>query len=400
MRKKITLLFLLLVGFCATAQTLNVKGVVKDAQTGDPLPGVSIIIKGTVVGTETDFDGLYSLSKVDKGATLVFNYLGYATKEVVVNSQTLNVSLEESAESLDEIVVIGYGTQKVTNVSGAISTIKSESIEKLKPLRVEEALQGSASGVSVIQSGSPGSKPTVLVRGIPSFSGTDPVVIIDGVPQSLDDLNSINSSDIQSLNILKDAASTAIYGVKGGNGVIVVTTKGGKKNQKVEFNLSTYTGFQSVIKKIGLLNASEYAAMANEGSTAAGGGLIFPNISSLGRGTDWQDEVFKDASVTSHTLSARGGSENIGYFFSTGYLSQGGVVGGDDKSNFNRVNFTANIDVQLTPRLKFILNTSYANIKSKTVAENSFNSILGNAINFDPTVSVYNNDQNLSLIHI
>ncbi len=394
MRKKITLLFLLLVGFCATAQTLNVKGIVKDAKTGDPLPGVSIIIKGTVVGAETDFDGLYSLSKVDKGATLVFNYLGYAIKEVVVNSKTLNVSLEESAESLDEIVVVGYGTQKVTNVSGAISTIKSASIEKLKPLRVEEALQGSASGVSVIQSGSPGSKPTVLVRGIPSFSGTDPVVIIDGVPQSLDDLNSINSSDIQSLNILKDAASTAIYGVKGGNGVIVVTTKGGKKNQKVEFNLNTYTGFQSVIKKIGLLNASEYAAMANEGSRAAGGGLIFPNISNLGKGTDWQDEVFKDASVTSHTFSARGGSENIGYFFSTGYLSQGGVVGGDDKSNFNRLNFTANIDVQLTPKLKFILNTSYANIKSKSVAENSFNSILGNAINFDPTVSVYNNDAN------
>ena len=167
-----------------------------------------------------------------------------------------------------------------------------------------------------------------------------------------------------------------------------------EKNQKAEFNLSTYTGFQSVIKKIGLLNASEYAAMANEGSVAAGGGLIFSNISNLGKGTDWQDEVFKDASVTSHTFSARGGSENIGYFFSTGYLNQGGVVGGDDKSNFNRVNFTANIDVQLTPKLKFILNTSYANIKSKSVAENSFNSILGNAINFDPTVSVYNNDAN------
>lgn len=394
MRKKITLLLLLFVGICASAQTINVRGVVKDAKTGDPLPGVSIIIKGTVVGTETDFDGLYSLSKVEKGAILVFNYLGYAVKEVAVNNQNVNVSLEESAEALDEIVVIGYGTQKVTTVSGAISTIKSASIEKLKPLRVEEALQGSASGVSVIQSGSPGSKPTVLIRGIPSFSGTDPVVIIDGVPQSLDDLNSINSSDIQSLNILKDAASTAIYGVKGGNGVIVVTTKGGRNNQKAEFSLNTYTGFQSVIQKIGLLNASEYAAMANEGSVAAGGELIFSDISNLGRGTDWQDEIFKDASVTSHTFSARGGSENIGYFFSTGYLSQGGVVGGDEKSNFNRVNFTANIDVQLTPKLKFILNTSYANIKSKSVAENSFNSILGNAINFDPTVSVYNNDAN------
>jgi TonB-linked SusC/RagA family outer membrane protein len=394
MRKIIALLFFMFCGFGFTAQTINVKGVVKDINSGDTLPGVSVVIKGTTIGAETDFYGVYTLSNVKKGSVLVFKYLGMKPKEVVVDSNEINVLLEESAEALDEIIVIGYGTQKVTNVSGAISTIKSESIEKLKPLRVEEALQGTASGVSVIQSGSPGSKPTVLIRGIPSFSGTDPVVIIDGVPQSLDDLNSINSSDIQSLTILKDAASTAIYGVKGGNGVIVVTTKSGRKNKKVEFNLNTYTGFQSVIKKIGLLNASEYAAMVNEGSTAAGGSLIFPNISNLGRGTDWQDQVFKDASVAAHTLSARGGSENIGYFFSTGYLSQGGVVGGDDKSNFNRVNFTANIDVQLTPKLKFILNTSYANIKSKSVAENSFNSILGNAINFDPTVSVYNNDAN------
>ena len=392
MGKQITLLFFMLLGICATAQTINVKGTVKDAVSGEVLPGVSILIKGTVKGTETDFDGVYALSNLEKGATLVFRYLGYKQQEVIAINGTLDVSLEFSSESLDEIIVVGYGTQKVTNVSGAISTVKSESIEKLKPLRVEEALQGTASGVSVIQSGSPGSKPTVLIRGIPSFSGTDPVVVIDGVPQSLDDLNSINSADIQSLTILKDAASTAIYGVKGGNGVIVVTTKSGRKNKKVEFNFNTYTGFQSVIKKIGLLNASEYAAMVNEGSTASGGSLIFPNISNLGLGTDWQDEVFKDASVTAHTLSARGGSENIGYFFSTGYLSQGGVVGGYDKSNFNRVNFTANIDVQLTPKLKFILNNSYANIKSKSVAENSFNSILGNAINFDPTVSVYNND--------
>ena len=392
MVKQITLLFFLLVGISATAQNIKVKGIVKDAVSGELLPGVSILVKGTVKGTETDFDGVYTLSNLEKGATLVFRYLGYKQQEVIAINGTLDVSLEFSSESLDEIIVVGYGTQKVTNVSGAISTVKSESIEKLKPLRVEEALQGTASGVSVIQSGSPGSKPTVLIRGIPSFSGTDPVVVIDGVPQSLDDLNSINSADIQSLTILKDAASTAIYGVKGGNGVIVVTTKSGRKNKKVEFNFNTYTGFQSVIKKIGLLNASEYAAMVNEGSTASGGSLIFPNISNLGLGTDWQDEVFKDASVTAHTLSARGGSENIGYFFSTGYLSQGGVVGGYDKSNFNRVNFTANIDVQLTPKLKFILNNSYANIKSKSVAENSFNSILGNAINFDPTVSVYNND--------
>ena len=214
MVKQITLLFFLLIGISATAQNIKVKGIVKDAVSGELLPGVSILVKGTVKGTETDFDGVYALSNLEKGATLVFRYLGYKQQEVIAINGTLDVSLEFSSESLDEIIVVGYGTQKVTNVSGAISTVKSESIEKLKPLRVEEALQGTASGVSVIQSGSPGSKPTVLIRGIPSFSGTDPVVVIDGVPQSLDDLNSINSADIQSLTILKDAASTAIYGVK------------------------------------------------------------------------------------------------------------------------------------------------------------------------------------------
>ncbi|MBP9600963.1 MAG: TonB-dependent receptor [Lutibacter sp.] len=370
------------------------KGNVSD-NSGMPLPGVTILVKGTTNGATTDFDGNFVLANVKKGNSLVFSYMGFATKEIVVNNaNNLKIVLTEDTQSLDEVVVIGYGTQKVTNVSGAISTIKAESIDKLKPLRVEEALQGSASGVSVIQGGSPGSKPTVLVRGIPSFSGVDPVVIIDGVPQSLDDLNSISSADIESLNILKDAASTAIYGVKGGNGVIVVTTKGGRKNQKTEFNLNTYSGVQSVIKKIGVLNASEYAAIINEGSAAAGGNLIFPNISGLGVGTDWQDEVFKEAPVTSHTLSARGGSENVGYFVSAGYLTQGGIVGGDDKSNFNRVNFTANLDFKLTSKLKFILNSSYANIKSKSVAENSFNSIIGNAVNFDPTVSPYNTDPN------
>lgn len=387
-------IFLSFMGVVVTAQTYEINGTVTDT-SGMPLPGVTILVKGTAKGASTDFDGNFNIQGVKQGNTLVFSYLGFTAKEVIVNNaDVLNIKLTEDTESLEEVIVIGYGTQKVTKVSGAISTVKAESIEKLKPLRVEEALQGSASGVSVIQGGAPGSKPTVLIRGIPSFSGVDPVVIIDGVPQTLDDLNAINSVDIQSLNILKDAASTAIYGVKGGNGVIVVTTKRGRVNEKAEFSFNTYTGMQSVYKKVGVLNASEYASIINEGSAAAAGDLIFPNISGLGLGTDWQDEVFEEAQVTSHTLSARGGTEKIGYFFSTGYLSQGGIVGGEDKSNFNRVNFTANVDFQLTSKLKFILNSSYANIKSKSVAENSFNSILGNALNFDPTVSVYNNDAN------
>lgn len=395
MKIKLLTLITFIFTMAVFGQNVNVSGTVIEASSGQPLPGVNVVVKNTSKGASSNFDGEFTLNDVPLNSVIVISYLGFVTQEItIINSDTLSISLEEDAESLSEVVVIGYGTQKVTNVSGAISTVKSESIEKLKPLRVEEALQGSASGVSVIQSGSPGSKPTVMVRGIPSFTGTDPVVIIDGVPQSLDDLNSINSADIKSLNILKDAASTAIYGVKGGNGVIVVTTKSGRNNEKTEFSFNTYTGVQSVDRKIGLLNATEYAALINEGSATSGGGIIFSDLSSLGKGTDWQDEIFEDASVSAYTFSARGGTDKVGYFLSTGYLSQGGIVGGDDKSNFNRLNFTANIDFQLTSKLKFILNTSYANIKSKSIAENSFNSILGNAINFDPTVPVYNDDPN------
>ncbi|WP_179317406.1 SusC/RagA family TonB-linked outer membrane protein [Winogradskyella undariae] len=395
MKIKLFALFAFILTMSVNGQNVDVTGTVTEGASGQPLPGVNVILKNTSKGTTTDFDGNFVLTDLSLNSIIVISYVGFVSQEItIINDQPLTISLVEDTESLSEVVVIGYGTQKVTNVSGAISTVKSESIEKLNPTRVEEALQGNASGVSVVQSGSPGSKPTVLVRGIPSFSGTDPVVIIDGIPQSLDDLNSINSADIESLNILKDAASTAIYGVKGGNGVIVVTTKSGRKNEKVSFSFNTYTGIQSVDRKIGLLNASEYAALINEGSTVAGGDIIFQDISSLGVGTDWQDEIFEDASITSYALSARGGSEKLSYFLSTGYLSQGGIVGGDDKSNFNRLNFTANIDFQLTSKLKFILNTSYANIKSKAILENSFNSILGNAVNFDPTVSVYNTDPN------
>ena len=393
MKGKITLTFLILYLFCSSfvsGQELRVSGKVTQ-DDGQTLPGVNVRIKGSGTGTQTNANGVYSITVPSPQSILVFSYLGFAPQEISAGGRsTINIVLEEDLTSLQEVVVIGYGTQKVTNVSGAISIIKSAEIEKQKPLRVEEALQGRASGVSVIQNGSPGSKPTVLIRGIPSFSGTDPVVIIDGVPQTLDDLNAVNSNDIETINVLKDAAATAIYGVKGGNGVIVVTTKTGKKNQKTEITVNTYFGQQEAANKIGLLNASEYAAMINEGSATAGGGLIFPNLSTVGVGTDWQDQIFKKAGVSSHSITARGGSEKIGYFLSAGYLGQGGIVGGTDKSNFNRANATANLNFDISNKLKFIVNTSYVNLRSKGVQENSFNSIIGSALNFDPTVTILN----------
>lgn len=374
----------------ATAQTLQVSGKVKSKSTDQPLVGATITVVGTSNASQSDASGNFSIS-ASKGSTLSFSFTGMKPFRYVVNqSGSITVTLEDFSTLMDEVVVIGYGSQKITKVSGAIATVKGADIEKLKPVRAEDALQGRASGVTVVSTGTPGAKPTVLIRGIPSYTGTDPVVVVDGAIQSLDDLNSINAADIESVNVLKDAATTAIYGVKGGNGVIVVTTKTGKKNQKTEVNYSSNLGTQQVMNTIGVLNATEYAAMLNEGSVASGGAILFPNLSTLGVGTNWQDHIFKSAALTSHSLTAKGGSENMAYFVSGGYTGQGGIVGGSDKSYFNRYNATANLNVDLSKRLKATVNTSFVNIRSAGVPENSINSVISNALNFDPTVPVYN----------
>jgi len=398
MKLKLTLLCAGIIICCllqqAFAQNISVSGKVKNKTTGEPLTGATISVQGSSSHAVTDAAGNFLISTT-KGSTLVISYTGMDPVRYKVSREgSIDITMEEANKTMNEVVVVGYGTQKLTKVSGAISTVKAADIEKLNPVRAEEALQGRASGVTVISAGTPGAKPTVLVRGIPSFSGTDPVVIIDGVPQTLTDFNSINAADIESINVLKDAATTAIYGVKGGNGVIVVTTKGGRKNQKTEISASGNYGMQQASKMIGVLNATEYAAIVNEGSVTAGGPLIFQDLSKVGVGTNWQNEIFKDASFQSHNVAARGGAERMSYFLSAGYLSQGGIVGGNDKSLYSRGNFTANLNFDLTSKLKFIVNTTGVLLYGKGIQENSFNSILGSALNFDPTVPVYNNVPN------
>lgn len=373
-----------------------VAGTITDQSTGLPLESVSVVVKGTSTGTMTDKNGSFRLNVPEGGnAVLVVSLVGYQSQEIKAGS-TVNftVKLVSNSSTLNEVVVVGYGTQKVTKVSGAISTVKGADIEKLRPVRAEDALQGRASGVTVVSTGSPGAKPTVLIRGIPSYTGTDPVVVVDGSIQSLDDLNSINSADIESINVLKDAATTAIYGVKGGNGVILITTKSGRRNQKTEYTASANYGRQEVLNTIGVLNAAEYAAMVNEGSTVSGGPVIFPDLSQFGAGTNWQDQVFKKAPIQSYNLTAKGGAEKMGYFLSAGYLGQDGIVGGGDKSNFRRANGTANLNFDFTSKLKFIANTSYVNIKGQGIPENSINSVISNALNFDPTLPIFNNVPN------
>lgn len=394
MKRKNLLLILLLVLFGRiSAQTITVTGRVVNNSSSESLAGALVTVKGGTSKTLTDANGRFSLTNVPSGSVLVISYVGMSTAEVKATGTNMLIELSSGTATLSDVVVVGYGTQKVTKVSGAISTVKGADIEKLRPVRTEEALQGRAAGVNVIQSGSPGAKPTVLIRGIPSYSGTDPVVIIDGVPQTLTDLNAINASEIESINVLKDAAASAIFGVKGGNGVIVVTTRSGKKG-KAEFAVSSNYGMQDVTNMVGVLNATEYAAMINEGSTVAGGAPIFTNLSGIGVGTNWQDQVFRQATLQTHNISARGGSDQVTYFLSGGFLSQGGIVGGDDKSVFSRGNLTANLNIALSDRLRLILNTTAVILNGRGIQENSFNSVLGSALNFDPTVPVFNNVPN------
>ncbi len=373
----------------AFGQNITATGNVKNKSTGDPVVGATVNLQGSNTTTTTDASGNFTIS-VPTGGKLTITSIGYSAESIKINKAgAVSILMEQKSNSLDEVVVIGYGTQKVTKVSGAITAVNAASISKLKPVRTEDALQGVA-GVNVVQSGSPGATPLIIIRGIASYSGNGPLVVVDGVPQSQADLNSINPGDIESISVLKDASTTAIYGVSGGNGVILVTTKAGRKNQKTEFNILSSYGIQEVANTVPVLNGSEYAAIVNEGSTVSGGNIVFPDLSVIGKGTDWQKEIFKQAPIQSHNITAKGGSDKVTYFLSGAYLSQGGIIGGIDKSRFNRINFSSNVAFDLTSKLKFILNANYVNLSSKGVQENSFNSIVGSALNFDPTVPVYN----------
>ena len=375
-----------------TAQSGSFSGSVSDSNTNEKLPGVNVIVKNTTNGTNTDFNGNFSLDGVSSGDVIVFSYVGYKTLEFTVSSSfNVSISLEEDVEALEEVVLLGYVSQKASNISGAVTTVDGESVEKLKPVRVEDALQGQ-SGINVISSGAPGSKPTVLIRGISSYSGNDPLVIVDGINLTLDDMASLDPSNIESISILKDASTTALYGVEGGNGVVLITTKSGKRNQETQFSFDSSYGQQSVEKTIAVLNATEYAAILNEGSVASGGPAIFTNID-LGVGTDWQKEVLRtDAPIVVNNFSARGGSETVSYFLGTGYTTQEGVLYGEDKSFFNRLNFTANIDADLSPKLTARVYNTYSNEKSSGLGD-----VLFNALNMSPTTPIFDADGNYGI---
>src|SRR5690606_18658769 len=324
------------------AQNIEVRGVIQD-ESGLPIPGANVVVKNTTKGVVSDFDGNFILSDVTIGSTLTFSYLGYLTNEVVVTDNSrLTMTLQEDIARLDEIVVIGYGTQTKKEITGAVSVISSESIEALKPTRIEQALQGQVAGVNITsQSGTPGGGATISIRGVSTNGDSRPLILVDG--NVIEDLSVVNPSDIESINILKDATA-GIYGVRAANGVILITTKTGRKEMPLTVEYNAYGGFQQTTRKIPVLNATEYGLIVNEAYAAGGNTPPFSNLATLGVGTDWQDLVFQNAEILNHNIMFKGGGKNSSYSYSASFLTQDGIVGGN-KSNFTRFTNSASYNL-------------------------------------------------------
>ena len=384
-------------------QEQRITGRVTD-ENGDPVIGANVSIPESTIGTVTDIDGFYELT-VPRGAMLRFSYIGYLEEMYTITDQTvLNVQLQEDAEILDELVVVGYGVQRKSVVTAAISRVTAEELNVTRPSRVEDALKGKVSGVQITQSsGQPGSDSKVRIRGIGTVNNSDPLYIVDGMEVG-GGISYLNPVDIESVEILKDAASAAIYGARAANGVILVTTKKGTRG-RATVNYDVSYGWQNPWKKREILNAQEYMVIMNEVQINDGNLPRYSQekIAGAGRGTDWQDETFYyNAPVQNHQVSVSGGSDDLLYFLSFGYFDQAGIVGGNfDKSNYSRYSLRSNStytvfevnDRSFLNKVTVGANVGYSRDKSTGIETNSeYGSILGSALTFSPLVPVYADD--------
>ena len=381
--------------FCLLG-TLNaqkdIRGTIKDGTDGEAMIGVTIIVKeDNTVGTSTDIDGNFSLLVPDD-ATLIISYTGYATQEIAIGDQTeFDIIMSEGINELDEIVVTGYGTQKKSVVTGAISKVKSDVLENMPVTRIENSLLGRTSGVRVTtNSGQPGASSVVRIRGTTTTGNSDPLYVVDGVPVE-GGIDYLSQSDIESIEVLKDA-SAGIYGARSASGVILITTKKGKAGE-TSVSYHGYYGVQNPWRKLRLLNSTEYATLLNEASAADGGEVLFDDPRSLGEGTDWQSAVFQeDAPMQNHELSISSGTDNSSYFASFSYFDQQGIVS-DVNSNYKRFTARINTEHKIGSRFTFGNRLSYTHIIGRGVAENSeFGSPLSRAINIDPITPLYETD--------
>ena len=343
---------------------------------GGGLPGVTVLVKGTSVGASTSADGSFAISAPD-GSTLVFSYIGYRTQEARVGStNVISVMLAVDEQKLSEVVVVGYGTQQRGSVTGAISSVGAQEIVRQPVADLSQAIQGKVAGVTITSNGgAPGGAAgtSVRVRGITSAGNNNPLYVVDGfpLPEGGDNqLNAISPNDIESIDILKDASATAIYGVRAANGVVIVTTKRGKAG-RATFNLDAYRGVQTVSRRLEMLNAQEYAVLNNENRLAKGLPIVVDklrNPAALGEGTDWQDLIFRRAQMQNYSLSTTGGSDKARYAVSATYFQQDGIIIG---TNFERFTIRANGDVQVGRMLKVGNNIQLTHLEDRQVNTNN-----------------------------
>ena len=378
-------------------QSRSISGKITDS-TGALLPGVSVVVKGTTTGTITDGNGNYTLANVPANATLLFSFVGMKTQEVLVTGKTnINITMTDETVGIEEVVAIGYGVQKKSVITGAISGTNSKELEDQSVYRVEQALQGRTSGVSVIAaSGQPGEWSTVRVRGTTSINNSDPLYVVDGTPIT-GNIDYLSKSDIESIEVLKDAASSAIYGARAAAGVILITTKKGKSGSTRVRYEGTF-GIQSPERKLDLCNAQEYSTLYNEAITNDNSTLSpISNGNSLGKGTDWQNVIFSNNSkITNHELSISGGSDKATIYSSFNYLDQEGIVM-PDVSNYKRYGLRVNADYKLSSWLKVGENISYTYTKRRGIDTNTNSGgYLASAINLDPITPLVITDPNIA----
>lgn len=373
----------MLLPMCIFAQQITVQGVVKD-QTGETVIGASVMEKGTTNGTITGIDGDFSLNMSPNG-TLVVSFVGYKTQEVQVKGQKqLQVVLSEDAEMLDEVVVIGYGTMKKSDLTGAVSSIGNKDIKDSPVSNLGQAIQGKISGVQIVDAGKPGDNVSIKIRGLGSINNCDPLVVIDGVPTDLG-LSSLNMADVERLDVLKDASATAIYGSRGANGVVMITTKRGTEGKGILAVSANYS-FQNATNVPSLLNAAQYAELSNDMMVNSGRNPNpeWANPSELGAGTDWMDELLRTGVMQNYTVSYSGGNEKSHYYVSGGFLDQSGIV---KSVNYRRFTFQSNSDAQVLKWLKFSNNITFS---ADTKKSGSYN--IGDALKALPIYPVKNED--------
>ncbi|WP_418893170.1 SusC/RagA family TonB-linked outer membrane protein [Limibacterium fermenti] len=398
--KKFLLFVLYCVPFFLFAQEqITVKGVVTESASGQPAIGVSVLVKGSSNGTVTDIDGNYTLTNVPDNATLVFSYIGMLTQEVNVGGRsTVNVTLAEDVQALEEVVVIGYGSAKSKDLTAPIDVIKEKDFVNVPTSSPMAALQGKVPGVNIINSGTPGDGPKVTIRGMGSFGDTSPLYVVDGM--FYDNINFLNNSDVQEMTVLKDASAAAIYGVRAANGVVIITTKKGVRNQEARVTYNGYVGIQQATNLLQMANSHEYATMLMEaapdtyrylfeGSVDAFGG----DLSALrfNADTDWYNELLRTAMMTNHSLNVSGGTDKATYSTGLSYLSQDGVM--DIENYYRRLNFRAALDFDARSWLKIGFNGVFSNSQQQMPKQDAWQ----HAFNTPSIIPVYDESRDSSI---